>query len=80
MMRALPEEFTIRESSNDGLGLFANRELIIFPTAISHIYHPFIGGCVQQLVPLSTTVSHQTVPLKKALLKYIQEVPLMILI
>tara|TARA_R110002020_G_scaffold79124_3_gene198567 strand:- start:5233 stop:5706 length:474 start_codon:yes stop_codon:yes gene_type:complete len=43
MMRALPEEFTIRESSSDGLGLFANRELIIFPTAISHIYHPFIG-------------------------------------
>ena len=43
MMRALPEEFTVRESTKDGLGLFASKEIIIFPTAITHIHHPFIG-------------------------------------
>ena len=43
MMRALPEEFTVRESAKDGLGLFASKEIIIFPTAITHIHHPFIG-------------------------------------
>ncbi len=43
MMRALPNEFTVRESGKDGLGLFANREIIIFPVAITHIHHPFIG-------------------------------------
>ena len=43
MLRALPEEFTIKPSDNDGLGLFANTDIVIFPTAISHIHHPFIG-------------------------------------
>ena len=43
MLRALPEEFTIRSSDSDGLGLFAGVDIIIFPTAISHIHHPFIG-------------------------------------
>jgi len=43
MLRALPEEFTIKPSDNDGLGLFANTYIVIFYTAISHIHHPFIG-------------------------------------
>ena len=43
MLRALPEEFTVKESSKDGLGLFASKDIIIFPTAITHIHHPFLG-------------------------------------
>mgnify|MGYP003111404127 CR=1 FL=1 len=43
MLRALPEQFTIKPSDSDGLGLFANMDIVIFPTAISHIHHPFIG-------------------------------------
>jgi hypothetical protein len=43
MIRALPDEFTVKESGKDGLGLFASKEIIIFPTAITHIHHPFIG-------------------------------------
>jgi hypothetical protein len=42
-MRALPEEFTIRESDKDGLGLFARQEIIFFPTAVCHIHHPYLG-------------------------------------
>ena len=43
MLRALPEEFTVKESSKDGLGLFASKDIIIFPSAITHIHHPFLG-------------------------------------
>ena len=43
MLRALPEEFTVKESSKDGLGLFASKDIVIFPTAITHIHHPFLG-------------------------------------
>jgi hypothetical protein len=43
MLRALPQTFTIKTSDSDGLGLFASEDIIIFPTAISHIHHPFIG-------------------------------------
>ena len=42
-MRALPEEFTIRGSDRDGLGLFARQEIVFFPTAVCHIYHPYLG-------------------------------------
>ena len=43
MLKALPQEFTIKPSDSDGLGLFASMDIVIFPTAISHIHHPFIG-------------------------------------
>ena len=43
MLKALPQEFTITPSDSDGLGLFASMDIVIFPTAISHIHHPFIG-------------------------------------
>lgn len=42
-MRALPKEFTVSKSNIDGLGLFALEDLIIFPSAITHIYHPILG-------------------------------------
>ena len=42
-MRALPEEFTIRGSDKDGLGLFARQEIIFFPNAVCHIHHPYLG-------------------------------------
>jgi len=42
-MRALPDELTIKESKQDGLGLFARQEIIFFPRSVCHIYHPYLG-------------------------------------
>jgi len=42
-MRALPDELIIKPSGTDGLGLFATRDIVIFPSAVTHIHHPFLG-------------------------------------
>ena len=58
-MRALPEDFTIKEAGQSGLGLFAKRDIVIFPTAITHIHHPFIGWL---RTAVGAFINHSTTP------------------
>ena len=41
--KALPNGFTIDKSPIHGLGLFATRDLISMPTAVTHVHHPILG-------------------------------------
>ena len=58
-MRALPEDFTIKEAGQSGLGLFAKRDIVIFPAAITHIHHPFIGWL---RTAVGAFINHSTTP------------------
>jgi hypothetical protein len=41
--KALPDGFTIDKSMRHGLGLFATKDLVIMPTAVTHVHHPILG-------------------------------------